>query len=135
MPGQKMRGRNSTTVTAAHKAPPDRASSRPMMPRADHQQGLGDLRLRRGRRWKSTIRFWSTTTPFSGAGSDPVAITMAPASSSLTAPSSGGNRHLARAGDAAGALDPVHLVLLEQELDALGQLADDTSFCFSCWAG
>ena len=46
---------------------------------------------------ESTIRFWSTSTPASGAGSEPVAMTIAPGSSVVTAPSVGGRPRPCRA--------------------------------------
>jgi hypothetical protein len=56
---------------------------------------------------ESTTCFWSKATPGSGVGAV-----------------GGRDLDLAGPGDAALALHPVDLVLLEQELDALGQLAD-----------
>jgi hypothetical protein len=67
-----------------------------------------------------TTTFSSTSMPGRPEGSDPLAMTMflasCTSSPTLTLPGSG---------MLAPALQPVDLVLLEQELDALGVLADD----------
>ena len=67
-----------------------------------------------------TTCFSSTSTPRRAEGSEPEAMTMALASwtssPTLTWPAAGIGRP---------ALDPVYLVLLEQELDAAGVLRDD----------
>ena len=66
-----------------------------------------------------TMVFSSTSTPGSGAGSEPVAMTMYFALWVVAA-----DADLAGRGDRAPALEPVDLVLLEQELDALGVAVD-----------
>ena len=126
-----MRSRNSTTVTSAPSRRQTEPSSRPMMPAPITTRRLGDLRQRQRAGGIDDPLLVDARRPAGGAGSEPVAMTMFLASRVVSDAVRGRDLDLAGAGDAARALDPVDLVLLEQELDALGQGGRPlSSFCF-----
>ena len=115
-----MRSRNSTTVTSAPRRRQTEPSSSPMMPAPITTSVLGTSGSDSAP-VESTMRFWSTVTPGSArglrAGGDDDVLGVERALGAVL----GRDLDLAGAGDAARALDPLDLVLLEQELDALGQ--------------
>ena len=82
-----MRSRYSTTVTSAPRRRQTEPSSRPMMPAPMTIRCFGTSGRARAP-VESTIRFSSISTPGSGEGSEPVAMTMFLASSVGSAPSS-----------------------------------------------
>jgi hypothetical protein len=75
-----IRSRNSTTVTSAPRRRQTEPSSSPMMPAPITTSDLGTSGSDSAP-VESTIRRWSTVTPGSPAGSEPVATTMALVSS------------------------------------------------------
>jgi hypothetical protein len=81
-----MRSRNSTTVTFEPSRRQTEPSSSPITPAPITIRLLGTSG-RASAPVESTIRFWSTVDAASGAGSEPVAMTMFLAPSVVTAPS------------------------------------------------
>ena len=113
------RSRNSTTVTCAPSRRHTEPSSRPITPAPTTISRCGT--------WASdsapvelTTRSSSISTPLSGATSEPVAMTIALASTMCSAPSSPATRTLPGPAMLPVPLEGVDLVLLEQEGDAGG---------------
>ena len=124
MPGV-IRSRNSTTVTLAPSRAPDRAQLQADVAARRPPPGAPAPRSSSSAPVEETMRCSSIATPGSGArlgagGDQDVPGARArwpPPAFSSTATRPGPSRR-------AGALDRGHLVLAEQELDALGQLLD-----------
>ena len=110
--------RNSTTVTFAPSRRQTLPSSSPITPPPMTTRCSGTLGSASAP-VESTTTFWSISTPGSGVTDEPVAMTMFFAAHGLVADLDG-----VRVRERGTALQPVDLVLLEQELDAAGQLLD-----------
>ena len=123
MPG-RMRSRNSTTVTSAPSRRHTEPSSSPITPAPTTSSRFGTLSSARRRSDDDDALLVDRRRPAACATSEPVAMTMFLVSSVCVLPSAAFTSTLPGAGDAAGAVERIDLVLLEQELDALDVAVD-----------
>ena len=117
MPG-RMRSRNSTTVTSDPRRRQTEPSSSPMTPAPTTSSFFGGTARLRAPVDETTV-FSSISTPGSCATSEPVAMTIALASSVVSSPFSALTITLPGAAIRPCPAHPVDLVLLEQERDAV----------------
>jgi hypothetical protein len=125
-----VRSRNSITSTSAPSRRQTEPSSSPMMPAPITTSFLGTGDRPRAP-VESTMRFWSTVTPGSGEGSEPVAMTILAVSRVVSDPSSAFTSTLPGAAMAPAPLIQSTLFFLNRNSTPLVRAVTLSSFCFS----